>query len=782
MRDVAAVHALRCDCWANGYRPVAVYSPGARLRDGTPIKDAGKRPVTKDWLELARRDPPDAVVRAASSIAANTGIVAGEVSGLDIDVMIAEVVYQIVNRIELTLGPTPLSRIGRAPKTLLCYRAAEPFAKLSTAYYRMPDGSTAHVEILGDGQQFVAFGVHPDTGQHHWLDRSPLHLPLSELPLITVMQARDLVGEAEAILLAAGGVIVQPPKPPRDPAPSRHAQARHSGHERFFRAVNNAALGNIAAWVIALHPSFRDHGNSGWRLSSADLGRNLEEDIAVHPDGIRDFGEETPLTAIDLVISLGAAADPVAAALWLCGQLGIEPMSLGWRDTDPPIVPPPPPPDPPFDRGDVRLTDFFYFMAQHKAIFAPNREIWPLDSLNDRFPKIEVGGGDGSRTIKLKPSVWLARNRPVEQTIWAPDEPTLIRDRLVNEGGWITRRGVTCFNLYLPPPRRPAGDPNKAGPWCDHLARVYPDDRAHIEHFLAHRIQRPGEKINHALLLGGDQGIGKDTLLEPVKRAIGPWNFREATPQQVLGRFNGFVQAIILRISEARDLGERTRRDFYDHMKVYIAAPPDVLRVDEKNLREHAVFNVCAVIETTNYEGGEGLYLPADDRRHYVAQSVCKRTEFDKIYWDNMWNWYNNGGDLHVAAYLASLDLNGFNPKAPPPQTEAFWAIVDAYRAPEDAELADVLETLGNPNLVTLRRILVHVTEDDFRAWLNERGNRRLIPHRFKACGYVAVRNPDAEDGLWKIRARRETVYGKTTLNPSARLAAVYAAVQGRTL
>jgi hypothetical protein len=37
-----------------------------------------------------------------------------------------------------------------------------------------------------------------------------------------------------------------------------------------------------------------------------------------------------------------------------------------------------------------------------------------------------------------------------------------------------------------------------------------------------------------------------------------------------------------LRINEARDLGDFDRFKFYDHMKAYCAAPPDVLRVDEK--------------------------------------------------------------------------------------------------------------------------------------------------------------------------------------------------------
>ena len=66
------------------------------------------------------------------------------------------------------------------------------------------------------------------------------------------------------------------------------------------------------------------------------------------------------------------------------------------------------------------------------------------------------------------------------------------------------------------------------------------------------RVQRPDEKINHCLLLGGSQGIGKDTALEPVKHAVGPWNFQEVSPTAMLGRFNGFLRAVILRISEAR--------------------------------------------------------------------------------------------------------------------------------------------------------------------------------------------------------------------------------------
>ena len=127
----------------------------------------------------------------------------------------------------------------------------------------------------------------------------------------------------------------------------------------------------------------------------------------------------------------------------------------------------------------------------------------------------------------------------------------MIADRLITGGGWIERQGVTVFNLYRGPPIE-AGDPDGAGPWIEHVRRVYPNDADRIIKRLAHRAQRPQEKINHALVLGGPPGIGRNTLLEPAKRAVGPWNFAEVSPQQLLGRFNGFLKSVMMRVSEAR--------------------------------------------------------------------------------------------------------------------------------------------------------------------------------------------------------------------------------------
>jgi Family of unknown function (DUF5906) len=434
----------------------------------------------------------------------------------------------------------------------------------------------------------------------------------------------------------------------------------------------------------------------------------------------------------------------------------------------------------------VSLEDFHAYMPMHAYIFVPSRQLWPAGSVNARVPPVQLRDAAGNpvfdqegKPARQKASAWLDKNKPVEQMTWAPGLPMLIKDLLTSEGGWLVREGVSCFNLYRPPLLVP-GDKAKASPWIDHLNRVYPDDAEHILCWLAHRVQFPEDKINHALVLGGSQGIGKDTLLEPVKRAIGPWNWQDVTPRDLIGRFNGFAKAVILRVNEARDLGDINRFQFYDHMKLYTAAPPDVLRVDEKNLREYYVTNCCGVIITTNHKA-DGIYLPIDDRRHYVAWSALAKESFKQSYWDELWGWYNSGGDRDVAACLAQLDISSFNPKSPPPKTAAFWEIVNSNRSPDDAELADLLDLLSNPKAVTLPMLLARASED-VSHWLSDRKNRRMLPHRFEACGYTPVRNDGANDGLWKIGIRRQVIYAKADLSLRERLEAARDLVERRSV
>jgi hypothetical protein len=305
--------------------------------------------------------------------------------------------------------------------------------------------------------------------------------------------------------------------------------------------------------------------------------------------------------------------------------------------------------------------------------------------------------------------------------------------------------------------------------------RVFPEEADHLISWCASRVQRPEVKINHAIVLGGEQGVGKDTILEPVKQAVGPWNFNEVSPQQMLGRFNGFLKSVILRVSEARDLGDVDRFAFYDHTKIYTAAPPDMVRVDQKFINEFSILNCVGVIITSNHKA-DGIFLPPDDRRHFVAWSPLSASDFDPGYWPALYQWFDGGGSEAVARYLHELDLSGFDPKAPPRKTPAFWDIVHANTAPEASEMVDVLERCGWPDAVTLTAVRNQCTDPSFLEWLGDRKNARRIPHRMEEAGYVPVRNPDAKaDGHWRVGGKRQAVYAKKKLPPIDRLRAARA-------
>jgi Bifunctional DNA primase/polymerase, N-terminal len=324
--DANSILERRRRYWALGYRPLEVWGAGQLVNDaGEPLNSPGKQPRGR-WRENAAKNPPEATRTRPDPRALNTGVLCGQIVGFDIDVLDQQLVDQVAHTIENALGPTPLSRIGRAPKTLLVYRPDRPFTKLQTPEVFFPDGSKAKVEILANGQMFVADGIHPETHQpYRWTDRSPEDMPLADLPAVTEEQARQIIIEAEHLLRAAGAKEKE--KPPRQ-------TRKHNGCAGdFFRQVNTAALSGIAIWVRVVFPRARfEPGTGAWRISSKDLNRGLEEDISIHPDGVRDFGEEEPLSPIDIVIQHGGAATPLQAALWLCDKLGIDPAALGYID------------------------------------------------------------------------------------------------------------------------------------------------------------------------------------------------------------------------------------------------------------------------------------------------------------------------------------------------------------------------------------------------------------------------------------------------------------------
>jgi hypothetical protein len=110
------------------------------------------------------------------------GIVTGEVVAIDIDVLDASVAIAIGNVFQEKLGKTDFVRIGKSPKALYLYRTEEPFSKISMH----------PIEVLGVGQQFVAYAIHPETNKpYQWPFSAPHEMALESLPLVTHQQVLE---------------------------------------------------------------------------------------------------------------------------------------------------------------------------------------------------------------------------------------------------------------------------------------------------------------------------------------------------------------------------------------------------------------------------------------------------------------------------------------------------------------------------------------------------------------------------------------------------------------
>lgn len=72
-------------------------------------------------------------------------------------------VERLVALVTEILAPRRRGAPAARPKTLLAYRTSRPGRQLATVAYTFAEGSVARLEILGEGQLFIAFGEHPDT-------------------------------------------------------------------------------------------------------------------------------------------------------------------------------------------------------------------------------------------------------------------------------------------------------------------------------------------------------------------------------------------------------------------------------------------------------------------------------------------------------------------------------------------------------------------------------------------------------------------------------------------
>jgi hypothetical protein len=254
----------------------------------------------------------------------------------------------------------------------------------------------------------------------------------------------------------------------------------------------------------------------------------------------------------------------------------------------------------------------------------------------------------------------------------------------------VTRDGDVYGNRWRDA-RQPAGA-GDVSMWLDHCAALIPLDveRDHIFDVMACKYQRPNIKINHAVLHGGDEGCGKDTLWAPLLWAVcGPsLRNRGILDNDTLGSQWGYqLEAEIIILNELKEPDARERRALANKLKPIIAAPPEMIPINRKGLHPYQMVNRCFVLAFSN--DPVPISLASQDRRWFCVWSSAPRMTPAAA--ERIWQWYKAGGFAAVAGWLARRDVSRFNPSAAPAMTEFKQNLIEHGMSMAESYLVEML-------------------------------------------------------------------------------------------
>jgi hypothetical protein len=640
--------------------------------DVLPIAPGTKYPVLKGWESVSvTRQRVEGWI-AGGHAHDGVGVRTGRVVGVDIDILDSRLADRVEAWCHARLGFAPC-RTGRAPKRLLVYRAETPFAKVQSAKWLSPDGVEHKIEVLADGQQFVAWAIHPETKKPFtWSHDSLLTTPPGDLEELTEGGAREVVAEFERLAAEAGwtrkvgglaplqGAVVADTD---DVFATIRSEVVIEDDElqRLLMAIED--FDTYETWVsvgMALHHHY-EGGETGldfWREWSAQSVKALSDDALEHKwcsfgDAggrptktaryIIQLGREALkrqsaalvstlkgrlLTAASLDDLRAAAAEASAAEMdildreSLCGAL-----KASWRRLE----------------GSALSVAIVRSMLRYRApdrqgqvpawlggwVYLLHADVWyhkdsgqettqaGFNAMYDRRVMSAAEREAGKAAPEVHASV-VALNVHGVRTF-------ANRLYLPGEADEFTLNGLEYVNAYrdhlvpMVPETPTARDRRNIRFVEDHFKLLFPDarERGIFLSFLAFVVQT-GRRPNWAVLIQGTEGDGKSFLTDLMGAVLGGNNVKTIAPQTLQALpFNGWAEGSQLAIVEEVKLHGHNRHDVLNSIKPQITNA--TIEMHRKGKDPYQAPNTQAYILLTNFP--DALPLGENDSRYFVLHS-----------------------------------------------------------------------------------------------------------------------------------------------------------------
>lgn len=646
----------------------------------------------------------------------DAGVGIKQLAAIDIDVNDQLTVGKVVAWCREHIGPTLARRRDGSHRVLLPYRPSNQLAKLKSHRYTDRTGDTHQLEVLGQKQQFVAYGVHPKSGNpYQWVGGELSETERRGLPTIVKAQALALIEYFESVVPkgwepepGSGSKLKQRDKPVESKLDklATPVDLEPSELERLIVEYCEPQADDYEQWLMfgmALWHQFSG-GQEGFQIWDRWSRLSSKYEDGVTETRWPSFAEppERPVTARYI---LSQARE---------GR-------LLKHDFETPL--------------EEFLSRFVYVVEGE--LVADSHEpaqlsVRPLAAFHNEHAAATMDVDDAgprtpSRTKEAKVSrLWLASSerKTARGFLYRPGQKWHFpegQNQLGQPLYWIN----AC---HLPKhPVTPA--PNTA-PFDAHMRYLFPIDveREWFVDWLAFNIQRPWKRsMVTPLHVSTEQGTGRGWLVALIRRLLGDTNCSDATIEELCGEgssaaFNQYMDDTLFCAVEETAGSSVKRYQVEERLRLILTSEYQTVNRKYGTKENKKVFTNFFFMSNRP----DALALPAADRRFNVFSGPF--THRPDSYYRALYNWLDTDGVAGLWHELQARDLSEFNWQRSM-RTEGRKAMVLASQSETEMLWEDFMAE-PHPRAMTYQQVyatLLAMTENPVKSDVSDNQLRRLL-------------------------------------------------------
>lgn len=760
-----------------------------------PIQRGYKGPHGRYAVGWQNEDPTEEQLRRLAEgdfRDGNIGINTRFTPAIDLDVYDEEIAQAMEDYLAERYGDICV-RVGQAPKRLIVFRTTTPFRKMFAAF---SDGRTNHkIEVLGNGQQFVAYGIHPDTKKPYtWtsLDE-PLGVSAGDLPTLSHVDAQEII-EHFTILCegrgwkklssSMGGVVRDDADDGLDGIKPILALTDEKIQETLDLLPNDEA--DYDDWLTvgcALHHQFQggqeglelwhEWGSRSSKYDAADTNRRWRsfghgpatvtfatllyranevksrlEDQAFNAamnriNSTNDKKELVTKVASDIMKALSTDLQYDEATKRLQVRLGE--LNDGHKpriETVRKLLDAHRPKRAVRESVPAWCENWFYIESRNAFYNSETSAMLSPASFDGKFGRMLLtddmrakGESFAGKASNVALNVHCIPT--VYDAVYMPGEETI-----VNLNGMDH---VNTYNhLRTPLEREPkAADEKAAIKMAErHFELLFPDEfeRNTFLDYLAYTVQYPKEKITWGVLIQGVDGAGKTWFRELMAAALGPTNVRGVDATALNEKYTKWAEGSRMVFFEEIRLQGHNRFEILDKLRPFLSNETVNVRRMQTDLYETP--NVTNYVMFTNYL--DALPINENDRRYFVIrtsfQTKAHLVDFERkhpTYFTDLFNMTAFEGAVLRWWLLNRPISDDFRAKGRAPETAARALMID------ESESSDNLDLIRNTIEAGVHPLVGEtiMSVKELRAALPELAvlNRRELGQLLFRAGYAKV-------------------------------------------